>query len=137
MKERVAAEAERATVELKEAEYMADYIGQEFSGTISGVTSFGMFVELVNGVEGLVHISSLTDDYYDYRDDKYALVGHHAGKVYRLGDEVTIEVLQVNIPNRTVDFIMAGEDAAIKEYLKEQKKNKKKKVEPKKSAPQN
>lgn len=120
VRERAAAEAERATVDLKKVEYMAGFVGKEFTGTISGVTSFGMFVELVNGVEGLVHISSLTDDYYDYRDDKYALVGHHAGKVYRLGDEVTIEVLQVNIPNRTVDFIMAGEDAATKEYLKEQ-----------------
>jgi len=120
VRERAAAEAERATVDLKKVEYMAGFVGKEFKGTISGVTAFGMFVQLENGVEGLVHISSLTDDYYDYEEDKYALVGGHLHKVYRLGDEVTIEVLQVNIPNRTVDFIMAGENLSTKQYLKAQ-----------------
>lgn len=120
VRERGAAEAERATVDLKKVEYMAGFVGEEFKGTISGVTSFGMFVELENGVEGLVHISSLTDDYYEYVEDKYSLVGEHLRKVYRLGDEVTIEVLQVNIPDRIVDFIMAGENPATKEYLKAQ-----------------
>ena len=120
VRERAAAEAERATVDLKKVEYMAGFVGQDFTGTISGVTAFGMFVELENGVEGLVHISSLTDDYYEYAQDKYALIGHHLQKVYRLGDTVKIEVLRVDIPNRTVDFIMAGESQATKQYLKEQ-----------------
>ncbi len=120
VRERAAAEAERATVDLKKVEYMAGFVGQEFKGTISGVTAFGMFVELENGVEGLVHISSLTDDYYEYVQERYALIGHHLQKIYRLGDEVTIEVLQVDIPNRTVDFIMAGENPATKQYLKAQ-----------------
>jgi ribonuclease R len=120
VKERAAAEAERATVELKEAEYMAGFIGQEFSGTISGVTSFGIFVTLENGVDGLIHISSLTDDYYDFEEDKYALVGFHLHKTYRLGDEIKVEVLQVNIPEHQVDLVLAGENPETKQYLKAQ-----------------
>ncbi len=127
-KERAAAEAERATVELKMAEYMYDHVGEEFEGIISGVTAFGMFVELANGVEGMVHISSLTDDYYEYAEDVYSLVGEHTNKHYRLGDKITIEVLQVDIQERNVDFILAGESAGNKEYIKEQmaKRNKQK-----------
>ena len=120
IRERAAADAERATVELKKCEYMADHIGEEFTGVISGVTSFGMFVELPNGVEGLVHISSLMDDYYDYYEEKYALVGNHTGHQYRLGDEVKIEVLQVNISDRAIDFIMAGENDGVREYIRAQ-----------------
>ena len=65
---------------------MAGHIGEEFDGVISGVTAFGMFIELENGVEGLVHISSLMDDYYEFYEDRYALLGSHTRKVYRLGD---------------------------------------------------
>lgn len=119
IKERDAAEAERATVDLKKAEYMVSHIGEEFDGVISGVTAFGMFVELPNGVEGLVHISSLTDDYYEYEEEKYALLGNHTNKSYRLGDKVRIEVLQVNLAERSIDFIMAGESEAVRTYLKQ------------------
>lgn len=120
LRERAAAEAERATVELKKAEYMAGHLGEEFDGVISGVTAFGMFVELQNGVEGLVHISSLMDDYYEYYEERYALVGSHSGKVYRLGDRVRIEVLQVNISEVSIDFIMAGENDAVREHIRAQ-----------------
>lgn len=120
IRERAAADAERATVELKKCEYMADHIGEEFDGTISGVTAFGMFVELENGVEGLVHISSLMDDYYDYYEERYALVGTHSGNVYRLGDKVHIEVLQVNISDVSIDFIMAGENNGVREHIRQQ-----------------
>lgn len=119
-RERAAAEAERATVELKKCEYMAEHIGEEYDGVISGVTSYGMFVELENGVEGLVHISSLVDDYYDYVEERYALVGEHTGHQYRLGDVVRIEVLQVSIEDVTVDFIMAGENAGVREHIRAQ-----------------
>ena len=118
IRERAAAEAERATVDLKKAEYMAGHIGEEFDGVISGVTAFGMFIELENGVEGLVHISSLMDDYYEFYEDRYALLGSHTRKVYRLGDPVRIEVLQVNIADRNIDFIMAGENDAVRDRIK-------------------
>ena len=120
IRERAAAEAERATVELKKAEYMAEHIGEEFDGVISGVTAFGMFVELPNGVEGLVHISSLMDDYYEFYEDRYALVGTHTKKQYRLGDKVRIEVLQVNIAEVSIDFIMAGENDGVREHIRQQ-----------------
>ena len=119
-RERAAADAERATVELKKCEYMLEHIGEEYDGVISGVTSYGMFVELPNGVEGLVHISSLMDDYYDYYEERYALVGSHTGHQYRLGDTVRIEVLQVSIEDVTVDFIMAGENAGVREHIRSQ-----------------
>ncbi len=120
IKEREAADAERDTVDLKMAEYMLDHVGEEFEGTISGVTAFGIFVELPNGVEGLVHISSLTDDYYDFYEEQYCLIGKHSGKSYRLGDKVDVEVLQVNLEERSIDFIMAGENDAMREHIRSQ-----------------
>ncbi len=120
IRERTAAEAERATVDLKKAEYMAGHIGEEYDGIISGVTAFGMFVELDNGVEGLVHISSLLDDYYEFIEASYALMGTHTRKCYRLGDPVRIEVFQVNIAERNIDFILAGEDENVRERIKMQ-----------------
>ncbi len=120
VRERVAADAERATVDLKMCEYMAGHIGEEYEGVISGVTAFGIFVELNNGVEGLVHISSLVDDYYEFYEERYALVGMHTGHAYRLGDKVSIEVLQVNISDVSIDFIMAGENAGVREHIRQQ-----------------
>ena len=120
IRERLAADAERATVELKKCEYMADHIGEEYDGVVSGVTAFGMFVELPNGVEGLVHISSLMDDYYEYYEEKYALIGTHTKHQYRLGDKVRIEVLQVNIADVSIDFIMAGENDGVREHIRQQ-----------------
>ena len=79
-----------------------------------------MFVELENGVEGLVHISSLTDDYYEFVEEQYYLIGEHLKKVYRLGDKVKIEVLQVSIADRAVDFILAGATVAARTHLKAQ-----------------
>ena len=120
IRERAAADAERATVDLKMCEYMADHIGEEYDGIISGVTAFGMFVELPNGVEGLVHISSLMDDYYEFYEERYALVGTHTKHTYRLGDKVRIEVLQVNISDVSIDFIMAGENDGVREHIRQQ-----------------
>lgn len=95
-------------MDLKMAEYMVQFVGKEFTGTISGVSSFGFFVELDNGVEGLVHVSSLNDDYYDYIEGQYALIGQHLGHRYRLGDQVDIQVLQVDVAERKIDFVLAG-----------------------------
>ncbi|TJY39655.1 ribonuclease R [Cohnella pontilimi] len=105
-RERVAVDAERDTEKLKKAEFMLDKIGEEFSGIISGVTSFGMFVELDNTVEGLIRLSGLTDDYYHFHELHMALIGERTSKVYRIGDEVKIRVARVNMEDHTIDFEM-------------------------------
>lgn len=107
-RERLAVDAERETDDLKKAEYMLDKIGEEFEGVISGVTSFGMFVELDNTIEGLVHVSYLTDDYYHYHEKQYAMIGERTGKIYRLGDTVKIKVMKVNVDERSIDFEIVG-----------------------------
>lgn len=102
--ERVAQEAEREVDSLKKAEYMADRVGEEFDGIISSVTNFGIFVQLANTIEGLVHISELTDDYYVY-DEKYlSLVGERTKKIYKLGDEARIKVDKVSVDSHEIYF---------------------------------
>jgi ribonuclease R len=103
-RERIAVEAERETDALKKAEYMQDKVGEEFEGIVSGVTSFGLFVELDNTVEGLIRLSDLTDDYYHFHEAQYALIGERTSKIYRLGDEVRVRVARVNIDEHTIDF---------------------------------
>ncbi|MGD9677666.1 MAG: ribonuclease R [Vulcanibacillus sp.] len=107
-RERLAVDAERETEDLKKAEYMLDKIGEEFEGIISSVTSFGMFVELDNLVEGLIHVSYLTDDYYYYHVKQYALIGERTGKIYRIGDEVKVKVTSVNMIEHKIDFELVG-----------------------------
>lgn len=106
--ERRAVDAERETDELKKSEYMLDKIGEEYDGIISSVTNFGMFVELPNTIEGLVHVSYLTDDYYRYDERHYAMIGERTGKVYRIGDEITVRVINVNKDERSIDFEVVG-----------------------------
>ncbi|MNB96966.1 Ribonuclease R [compost metagenome] len=103
-RERVAVEAERDTEQLKKAEYMQDKVGEEFDAMISSVTSFGMFVELENTVEGLIRLSHLTDDYYHFDEGHMALIGERTSKVFRIGDEVKIRVAKVNMDDHTIDF---------------------------------
>jgi ribonuclease R len=105
-RERVAVDAERDTEKLKKAEFMLDKIGEEFVGIISGVTSFGMFIELENTVEGLIRLSDLTDDYYHFHELHMALIGERTSKIYRIGDEVKIRVARVNMSDHTIDFEM-------------------------------
>lgn len=106
--ERRSVEAERETDELKKAEYMEDKIGEEYDGIISSVTNFGMFVELPNTIEGLVHVSYMTDDYYRYDERHYAMIGERTGNVYRIGDEITVRVVKVNKDERSIDFEIVG-----------------------------
>jgi len=106
--ERRAVEAERETDELKKAEYMLDKIGEEYDGMISSVTNFGMFVELPNTIEGLIHVSYMTDDYYRYDEQHYAMIGERTGNVYRIGDEITVRVVNVNKDERAIDFEIVG-----------------------------
>ncbi|MFD3446494.1 ribonuclease R [Microbacteriaceae bacterium 4G12] len=106
--ERRAVEAERETDELKKAEYMLDKIGEEYDGIIGSVTNFGLFVELPNTIEGLVHVSYLTDDYYRYDEQHFAMIGERTGNVFRIGDEITIRVVNVNKDERAIDFEVVG-----------------------------
>jgi ribonuclease R len=109
LRERVAEEAEREAVDLKKVEYMKDEVGQVYDGFISSVTSFGFFVELPNSVEGLVHVSTLNDDYYQYIEKHLMLAGEHTRKIYRIGDPVTVRVVRVNLMERNIDFeLLAG-----------------------------
>ncbi|WP_425442107.1 ribonuclease R [Sediminibacillus massiliensis] len=106
--ERAAVDAERETDDLKKAEYMQDKIGEEFDGVISSVTGFGLFVELPNTIEGLVHVSYLTDDYYHFEERQYAMIGERTGNIFRIGDEITVRVVNVNLDERVVDFEIVG-----------------------------
>ncbi|MFW3479677.1 ribonuclease R [Aerococcus urinaeequi] len=104
--ERRSMDAERETDSLKKTEFMLDKIGMEFEGIISSVTGFGLFVELPNTVEGLVHISMLKDDYYNFVDSQLVMIGEHTGKTYRIGDRVTVKVMDVNTDTRDIDFVI-------------------------------
>lgn len=108
--ERRADEAERETVKLKKIQYMEQHIGEEFEGVISGVTEWGFFVELENTVEGLVRVTELTDDFYQYYEDTYELVGEATNRRYKLGQKVLVRVEHCDRIMRTIDFALAGEE---------------------------
>lgn len=103
--ERKAVELEREVEKLKKAEYISYHVGESFDGVISGVTGFGIYVQLENTVEGLIRMDELNDDYYDYDREKYALVGRRTGKMYRLGDEMSITVDYVDLGKREINFL--------------------------------
>ena len=105
--ERRADEAERETEKLKKVEFMEQHIGEIFEGVISGITQYGLYVELANTVEGLVHVNSLEDDYYEYVEHAYELRGQRSGLVYRLGQRVKIRVKGTDRFLRTIDFQLA------------------------------
>jgi ribonuclease R len=103
--ERRADEAERELLQWKKVRFMADKVGDEFEGYITGVAPFGMFVELVEHyVEGLVHVSSMADDYYRYHEQQHVMRGENTKKVYRLGDRVNVQVVRVDMERRQVDL---------------------------------
>ncbi|MGM5471863.1 ribonuclease R [Bacillus pumilus] len=106
--ERRSVDAERETDDLKKAEFMLDKIGEEFDGMISSVTNFGLFVELPNTIEGLVHVSYMTDDYYRFDEQHFAMIGERTGNVYRIGDEITVKVVNVNKDEHSIDFEIVG-----------------------------
>ena len=105
--ERRAEEAERETVKMKKAEYMESQIGETFEGVISGVTDWGLYVELPNTVEGLVHVNSLMDDYYVYDSAHYTLTGEKKKRSFAIGQKVKVRVAQADARERTVDFVLA------------------------------
>lgn len=107
--ERKAEEAERDVEDLKKAEYMYERIGNEYDGIISSVTGFGIFIELENTVEGMVHFRNLNDDYYEFDEENYVIVGQNTGKTYTLGQKVRIKVDNVNVNLREIDFSIIGD----------------------------
>ena len=102
--ERRADEAERETVKMKKAEYMKDHLGEIYEGVISGVTNYGIYVELDNTVEGMVHVNSMRNDYYYFDEVHYELVGQDSGIKYKLGERVLIQVKRVDMASKTIDF---------------------------------
>lgn len=110
MAERRAEEAEREVDDLKMAQYMSGKIGEQFQGIISSVTNFGLFVQLENTIEGLVHFNIMDDDYYIFDEENYYIVGERSHKIYRLGDEVKIEVIGADIGKKNIDFKLVHDD---------------------------
>lgn len=111
-RERAAEDAERDTEDLKKVEFMKEHEGETFKGIISNVTSFGMFIELDNTIEGLIHMSNMEDDYYIFNEKQYCLVGERTRKVYRIGEEVDVRLIKADLASRKMDFILVeGEPA--------------------------
>ncbi|MCW6661236.1 ribonuclease R [Aerococcaceae bacterium NML201209] len=129
--ERRAVDAERETTALKKAEFMVDKVGEQFEGRISSITSFGMFVELPNTIEGLVALKNLNDDYYEFNQAHMLLIGERKGRIFRIGQQVTIEVARVSVEEREIDFNLidaepvSGTDIDfVKKSLKKRKQTK-------------
>ena len=111
--EQLAATAERASIKYKQVEFMADRLGQEFDGTVSGVTEFGLYVEVTeNMCEGMVPLRDLQDDYYEFDERNYCLMGRRYHRRYSLGDKVRVRVERANLERRQLDFVLVGEDGA-------------------------
>jgi len=116
--ERRADEAEREVEKLKKVEFMEGKEGSAFVGVISGITKWGIYVELPNSVEGLVHISKLPGDYFYYKEDTYEMVGEMTGRKYQLGEQMKVRLLSVDVNQRCIDFIpYERENNDWKEYL--------------------
>lgn len=125
-----AANAERASIKYKQVEFMADKVGQQFKGVISGVTDWGIYVEIAeNKCEGMVSMAELTDDFYAFDERNYCIVGRRFHKRYQLGDEVEVEIIRANIEKKQLDFRMAGELPKVtpvqKKFPKHQREKKK------------
>ncbi len=101
-----AANAERASIKYKQVEFMQDQIGKVYPGVISGITDWGIYVELLNKIEGMVPIRELDDDFYIFDEKNYALVGRHSNKTYQLGDEVNVKIWRTNLERKQLDFLL-------------------------------
>jgi ribonuclease R len=107
----LAMEAERASIKYKQTEFMKDKVGQQFEGIVSGVTEWGIFVEIIeNKCEGMIPIRELAGDFYEYDEDNYCIRGKRTGKKYQMGDPVKIEVVRANMVRKQIDFAMAAAD---------------------------
>lgn len=108
--ERRAEEVEREVDKLKKVEYMAEHIGETYEGIVSSVTGWGLYVELPNTIEGLVHISTISGDYFHYVEETYELVGERTNRHYKLGQQIKVVVDACDMAARTIDFVLAEEE---------------------------
>ena len=108
--ERRADEAERETDKLKKAQYMKHHIGETLEGIISGITAWGIYVELPNTVEGMIHVARLTGDYYYYKEETFEMVGRDTGRCFKLGQRLKVFVDSVDMVSKSVDFLLAEDD---------------------------
>jgi ribonuclease R len=112
--ERRAVEAERASTKYKQVEFMQDKIGQVFDGVVSGLTEWGIYVEIVeNKCEGMVSIKGIADDFYEFNEEEYMIVGRHSGRKFEIGDEVKVEVTNANLSRRQLDYKLVDLDAEL------------------------
>lgn len=111
--ERRADEAERETDKLKKVEYMTAHLGESFEGIISGITAWGLYVELPNTIEGMIHVTRLYDDRYYYKEETYEMFGVETGKVYKLGQKLKVRAVECDKQRRTIDFEIDGEIETI------------------------
>ncbi len=113
--ERKAIEAERASIKYKQVEFMQDKVGQEFDGVISGLTDWGIYVEIVeNKCEGMISLQGLVDDFYEFDEDDYKIVGRHSGREFQIGDPLKIEVTNANLSRRQLDFKLVDDEESGK-----------------------
>lgn len=110
LRERIAEDAERETVQVKMVEYMSEHIGEAFEGVISGVMSWGVYVELPNTIEGMVSAANIEDDYYIYDEQSMSLTGKRHGKVYGIGNKVRVMAVRADKELRTIDFVFADDE---------------------------
>lgn len=132
-KERNAIEAERDATNLKAAEYLGNFVGEEFDGIITGITNFGMFVELENGIEGLVHVANMLRDKYIYDAKSFALKGERTEEIFKLGDKISIVVLKTDLKEKSIDFMLADDAYIVEQKAKAKADKKAKKAAKKKS----
>ncbi len=128
MAERRAIDAEREVEDLKMAEFMVDKVGQEFEGQIVSITNFGMFVQVEEAVEGLVHMSNMKNDYYEFNERGMMLIGRRTGEIFRIGEEIKVKLINVDVEQYNIDFEIVEETSR-----KNKKQKKKKQVRTKKS----
>jgi ribonuclease R len=110
-REKVASDAERASVKYKQVEYIMSKIGEEFEGLISGITEWGIYVEIISiKIEGMIRMSALVDDYYEYDEKNMRVVGRYNKRMYTLGDKVKVKVLKADIDRRTIDLAFCDDE---------------------------
>lgn len=137
--ERRAVECERDVDSMKKAEYMQDHIDEEFEGVISSVVKFGFFVELPNTIEGLIHVSELQNDYFQFIENQLALVGEHTNQTFKIGQQVKVRVTKADPETREVDFELVDAqkvelDAPKKQQNRKQRRKKQEDVPTKKKS---